>query len=179
MKPAETLSFFDTYLVTEGLRLEAIIVGGAALGLLGVICRETHDCDVIEPSLPEEVLAAAHRFATAERSRGASLKNSWLNNGPSSLTSILPAGWRDRLQRAFAGKAILLHTLARVDLLKTKLFALCDRGLDIQDCLAMRPTADELADALPWLEQQDLNPDWPAHVRSTIADLARRLGHGI
>jgi hypothetical protein len=32
---------------------------------------------------------------------------------------------------------------------------------------------------LPWLEQQDANPDWPAHVRATIADLRRRLSHGV
>lgn len=25
----------------------------------------------------------------------------------------------------------------------------------------------------------DANPDWPAHVRITIADLGKRLGHGI
>ena len=179
MKPVVTLSLFDAFLVAEGLRLDAIVVGGAALGLLGVISRETRDCDVIEPTLPEDVLAAARRFAAATRSQGGIIKDDWLNNGPSSLTSILPAGWRDRLQPAFAGKAILLRTLARRDLLKTKLFALCDRGLDIQDCLAMRPTANELAESLPWLEQQDLNPEWPAHVHATIADLARRLGHGI
>lgn len=73
----------------------------------------------------------------------------------------------------------MLHTLAREDLLKTKLFALCDRGLDFQDCVALRPAAAELADALPWLEQQDVNPGWPAHVRATLANLGRRLGHGL
>jgi hypothetical protein len=32
---------------------------------------------------------------------------------------------------------------------------------------------------LPWLEEQDLNPDWPAHVRATLADLGTRLGHAV
>jgi hypothetical protein len=32
---------------------------------------------------------------------------------------------------------------------------------------------------VPWLEQQDGNEQWPAHVRATVADLARRLGHGV
>jgi hypothetical protein len=40
----------------------------------------------------------------------------------------------------------------------------CDRGFDLPDCVAMNPTADELADLLPWL---------------TVADLSRRLGHGL
>lgn len=63
--------------------------------------------------------------------------------------------------------------------LRTKLFALCDRGLDLADCLALAPTADELAALLPWVEEQDLNPDWPAHVRATLADLGERLGHAL
>jgi hypothetical protein len=32
---------------------------------------------------------------------------------------------------------------------------------------------------LPWLEAQDANPEWPAHVRGTLADVAQRLGHGL
>lgn len=65
------------------------------------------------------------------------------------------------------------------DLLASKLFALCDRGIDLGDCLALAPTAAELATAQPWLEYQDANPDWPGHTRNVIADLARRLRHGI
>ena len=72
-----------------------------------------------------------------------------------------------------------LHTLGRSDLLKAKVFALCDRGFDLPDCVAMKPTADELTDLLPWLEVRDLHPGWPDHVRATVSDLARRLGHGL
>ncbi len=73
---------------------------------------------------------------------------------------------------------LVLRSLHRADLLKSKLFALCDRGLDLPDCLALAPTPAEPAEAVAWLEPQDLNPHWPAHVRSTLGDLARRLGHG-
>ena len=31
----------------------------------------------------------------------------------------------------------------------------------------------------PWLEDQDANPDWPAHVRATLDDLLTRLDHGV
>ena len=55
----------------------------------------------------------------------------------------------------------------------------CDRGTDLPDCMALAPTADELAECLPWLEQQDGHEHWPAHARATVADLARRLGHGV
>jgi hypothetical protein len=67
---------------------------------------------------------------------------------------------------------------------------LTDRGLHLEavviggaallgDCLALAPVADELRVITPWLEQQDGNPDWPAHVRATLTDLGRRLGHGV
>ena len=67
--------------------------------------------------------------------------------------------------------------LNRSNLLCAKLFALCDRGIDIGDCIALAPTATELATLLPWLEQQDADPGWPAHVRLTLTDLGNRLDH--
>lgn len=33
--------------------------------------------------------------------------------------------------------------------------------------------------ALMGIEYQDGNPEWPAHVRATLAELSRRLGHGV
>jgi hypothetical protein len=63
--------------------------------------------------------------------------------------------------------------------LKTKLFALCDRGTDLGDCLALAPSADELDEAEPWVKEQDANPLWLDHVRATLDDLRRRLGHGV
>ena len=84
-----------------------------------------------------------------------------------------------RVQRIFDGQVLVLSTLGRPDLLKSKLFALCDRGTDLPDSIAFAPTAEELAECVPWLEMQDGNELWPAHVRATLADLARRLGHGV
>ncbi len=107
------------------------------------------------------------------------LIDEWLNNGPAQLAESLPDGWHSRVQLAFAGEALTLHAPGRADLLMTKLFALCDRGTDLPDCIALAPTADELNDARPWVSRQDANPDWPRHVDETFADLARRLGHGV
>ena len=39
----------------------------------------------------------------------------------------------------FEGDAIVFHTLGRSDLLRSKVFALCDRGVDLSDCNAMAP----------------------------------------
>lgn len=179
MRPRETISAFDTFLEERGLSFEAVVIGGAALGLLGLVSRQTRDCDVLHPQLPRVIADAAKRFAEARRSEGDLLADDWLNNGPASLADVLPAGWMDRLQIAYKGKAITLRCLGRIDLLRSKLFALCDRGTDLQDCLALNPLVSEIDEIRPWLEYQDGNPDWPEHTRVTLEDLLRRLGHGV
>ena len=179
MKPKETIERFDGFLAARGLELDAVVVGGVALALLGVTSRQTRDCDVLDPEIPPDIADAAREFAIAVRAAGEALDDGWLNNGPSSLAGLLPEGWRSRTERVFSGKALLLRSLGRTDLLMTKLFALCDRGIDLQDCVALNPTAEEMTEVLDWLIRQDLHPGWPAHVRSTLADLARRLGHAL
>ena len=179
MRPRETLTAFDHYLEALGLHFRGVVIGGAALNLLGLVSRTTRDCDILDPVLPTDVLAAASAFAAERRRLGEILDDGWLNNGPASLVRELPSGWRDRLAPAFAGQALVLTTLGRADLLRSKLLALCDRGIDLADCLALAPAAGELAALLPWVEEQDLNPAWPDHVRATLADLAQRLGHDV
>lgn len=179
MKPKETIEGFDSFLARRGLLFEAVVIGGAALGLLGVVSRQTRDCDVLHPRLPEVIRNAAREYAGIRRKEGDILADDWLNNGPSSLTDVLPPGWMRRLQVVYAGKAITLQCLGRVDLLRSKLFALCDRGIDLQDCAALAPSIEELEEIAPWLEIQDTNPDWPEHTRAVLDDLRKRLGHGV
>ena len=137
------------------------------MNLLGVILRPTKDCDVLWPALPPEVASAGREFAKERRRSGETLDDHWLNDGPSSLTRELPSGWRDRLQTAWVGRAIELRTLGRIDLLRSKLFALCDRAIDLPDCLALAPTRAELEAILAWLEQRDLDPDCASQRSST------------
>jgi len=170
---------FDQYLAERQLQFDAVVIGGAALNLLGVVSRLTKDCDILHPEIPNEIAEASRTFAIEVRAKGGTLQDNWLNNGPRSLASHLLPRWEERLQTVFAGTAIQLRCLGRKDLLCAKLFALCDRGIDLGDCIALAPNVNELENVLPWLEQQDANPDWPGHVRATIADLRRRLSHGI
>jgi hypothetical protein len=95
------------------------------------------------------------------------------------LITDLPAGWEARTQPLFDGQGLRLQTLGRLDLLRAKLFALCDRGIDIDDCLALAPRADELRTIAPWLAERDGNPLWPEHVAVRLANLAKRLGHAV
>jgi hypothetical protein len=179
MLPRPTIEAFDRHLGALGLRLEAIVIGGSALALLDVITRQTRDFDILAPVLPREIADAAREFARAQRRLGIDLMDDWLNNGPIQVGDVLPKAWQLRTRSVFEGRALVLTTLGREDLLKTKLFALCDRGIDLLDCVALAPTVAELNDAASWLAEQDANPDWPAHVGATIADLSRRLGHGV
>jgi len=179
MDTYELLVSFDRYLAKRHLNFEAVAIGGAALNLLDVVSRLTKDCDILYPEIPRDIAEASRAFATEVRARGDTLQNDWLNNGPASLANQLLPQWQERLQALFSGNVIRLRSPCRVDLLCAKLFALCDRGIDLGDCIALAPTTDELAKVLSWLELQDANPDWPAHVRATLVDLRRRLGHGI
>ena len=179
MLPRPTIEAFDSHLAALGLRLEAVVIGGSALALLGVTARQTRDFDILAPVLPREIAEAAREFAHAQRRLGIDLIDDWLNNGPMQVGDVLPKGWQLRTRPVFEGRALVLSTLGRADLLKTKLFALCDRGTDLTDCVALAPTVPELDDAVTWLAEQDAHPEWPAHVEATIADLSRRLGHGV
>lgn len=179
MKPKETIAAFDAYLADRGLEIDAVVIGGAALGLLGIVSRQTRDCDILHPSIAPTIAEAAREFASLRRRSGDPLDDDWLDNGPSSLADVLPAAWPERLRVVYQGIAITLRSLGRLDLLRSKLFALCDRGLDLEDCVALAPTAAKLAKIVPWLEEQDANPDWPAHTRAVLNDLRRRLKHGI
>ena len=175
MNPKEVVAAFDLFLSARGLQLEAIVVGGTALSLLGTISRQTRDCDVLHPVLSKEILEAAASFAAEFRGTGEVLVDDWLNNGPISLKQDLPSGWEDRTQLAYQGRALTLFVLGRMDMLRSKLYALCDRAFDLPDCVALGPTPEELAVITPWLEQRDANPDWPDHVRATLDDLRERL----
>ena len=46
MRPREVLTAFDGYLGKRALRLDAVVIGGTALNLLGIVSRPTKDCDI-------------------------------------------------------------------------------------------------------------------------------------
>lgn len=173
-----TIPAFDAFLAERRLTLRATVIGGAALQLMGVIERPTKDCDVLDPELPEPIREAAELFA-ATGVGGQQLERAWLNNGPSSLIRALPPQWSQRLQPLYSGAALEIVTLGREDFLRSKLFALVDRNIDLPDCVALAPSHAELHTLLPWLDEQDANPDWPRYVRVVLGNLAQELGYGL
>ena len=78
---------------------------------------------------------------------------------------------------AFEGKAILLKTLCRSDLLKPSSLPIVIE-VQIFDCIAMSPTVEELDEAIAWVIRQDANMLWPEDVRKSFDDLKQRLKDG-
>lgn len=173
MLPIDLIKSFDLILYQRNMSFEAVAIGGTALNLLGIVSRETKDCDILVPKIPEPILKAAKEFSESQNN----LIPEWVNNGPESLRKNLPPGWELRLQPLFKGKAVTLQTLSRTDLLKIKLYAYCDRDTDFDDCIALKPTPKELSEALMWVQHQDGNTNWPEHVSKNFSKLAKRLGY--
>ncbi|TXD37903.1 hypothetical protein FRC96_08035 [Lujinxingia vulgaris] len=94
MLPRPTIEAFDIWLADRSLRLDAIVIGGSALALLGVTNRQTRDFDILHPELPEAINSAAREFASHLRREDVELSDDWLNNGPMQLAEVLPNGWR-------------------------------------------------------------------------------------
>jgi hypothetical protein len=166
---------FDHYLSQKRANFEAVVIGGAALSIMGVITRDTADVDCLDPKIPDEILRHAAEFS--KRFPALRLTEQWINNGPDTLARDLPLGWRDDLVPIFSGSALRLLTLSRLNLLRTKLFALCDRDQDLQDCISLRPTAEEIDLCLGWVLDRDANSEWPENVHRHFILLKKRLGY--
>jgi hypothetical protein len=165
---------FDAYLSEKSLRFEAVVIGGGALIIMEVVDRKTKDIDCLDPEIPEVIKKASQEFAREKREF--LLDDNWLNNGPVSLKRELPEKWQIRLQDLYTGKSIFLKCLGRSDLIKSKLFAYCDRtNPDFQDLLQLKPTPEELDQSIEWVKFRDGNPGWPAHVDKAFIVLKKAL----
>lgn len=165
---------FDEYLTNKNLTFNSIIIGGAALNILKITSRFTKDVDCLDPKIPQPIKNASIEFSKVFPELG--LFENWLNNGPDSLVRDLPAGWESRLQQGYLGKSVQLQVLGRIDLIKTKLFAFCDRmDPDYQDLLQLKPTREELSDSIDWVQDRDANPNWVEHVQKRFIMLRDEL----
>ena len=78
MDPKTVIAEFDQFLAIRSLHFEAVIIGGAALALLGIISRQTRDCDILDPIVPDNILNAAKEFATSSRHSGQFLQEQFV-----------------------------------------------------------------------------------------------------
>lgn len=148
---------------------EIVVIGGAALNVLGFVERPTRDVDVLgltelDPAcasrtlvkcspLPEALLDAA-----ADVARDLDLEPDWLNAGPANLLDHgLPDGFEVRMTPARFGPTLIVHLPARGDLICLKVFAAADTGVGrhTQDLAALKPTGDELLAGAHWARTHD------------------------
>ena len=66
---------FDQYLAERQLQFDEVVIGGAALNLLGVVFRMTKDCDILQPEIPNEIAEASRTFAIEVRAKGGTLQD--------------------------------------------------------------------------------------------------------
>lgn len=169
----EILPIFDRFLTSRNVSFEAVIIGGAAMQLLGLTERVTKDCDVLSPKVSDELKEVSREFA---RENG--LSENWLNNGPETLIRDLPPDWQKNVVPLYQGKNLKLFTLSRIDFIRTKLYAFLDRGIDLQDLKSLNPTKAEIEEVRGWLTERDGNPDWSEYVEVRLSELAKELyGH--
>lgn len=156
------LELLGRTLEDRGLSYAVTIAGGAALLLTDEIDRPTRDIDIVSVAegldplnvartLPEGLRQAADDVADA-----LGIPRDWLNNGAVGIVGDrLPAGFDGRT-RPLVYANLVVHVLARTDLLCLKLWAAADQGpgsRHLHDIRAMRPDADELAAALRWVRR--------------------------
>ena len=157
---------------------EIVVIGGAALQVLGLAVRPTADVDVVAildqglrsaDPLPAPLADAAHRAAV-----DFGLPDDWLNPGPTAMLQWgLPDGFVERLTARSYG-ALTAHFASRFDQIHFKLFAFADLGggRHEADLKALRPTREELLAAAAWTRTQDPSPGF----RGVLAAALERLG---
>jgi hypothetical protein len=177
-------------LEAEGERIGIVVLGGAALNLLGVVRRATHDVDLVafgtpphgtEPAslrradeLPKALAEAASRVA-----RDLGLAPDWLNAAPASQWDTrFPPGMGDRIEwRKYGGLDLgIVHIK---DLTFFKLCAAADDvgpdSVHLQDLIALHPSPKELDDAAVWVRSQDPSPAFAQSLDGVLTYVRQRL----
>lgn len=188
------LSRVGELLAAEGHEYAIVVLGGAALDLLGIVDRNTRDVDVVafaeprpgrapaagsmrEPPtpMPEPLQRAAQIVA-----RDLDLDSDWLNTESSlQWRAELPPKLATRLKWERYG-ALWVGLVDRYDLIFFKLFAAADsdgpNSGHYKDLIALDPSADELSDAASWVETQDASSDFPAILKRVVDHARKDLG---
>jgi Nucleotidyltransferase of unknown function (DUF6036) len=172
-----------------GERISIVIIGGAALQLLGAVSRATRDIDIvalteqpgqldhlIRPPQPlPEFLRRVIRTVAEDRG----LAENWLNRGPAGQWDVgLPPGFATRVRwRSYAKLDVGIAD--RVDLIYFKLEAAADQPTSdnrhFTDLVALNPTSDELAAAARWAKEVNAGSEYHGILDRVVALATARL----
>lgn len=186
------LTYVSELLDAEGAAFAIVILGGAALNLLGVVARTTTDVDVLalarpgDPAVQREIseppsplpesLSRAIRLVAEDMA----LAPDWMNTGPAlQWRTGLPPGLASRIEWRRYGNALDVGIVSRYDLIFFKLFAAADdigtAGVHYQDLIALEPTPEELMAAATWVQGQDASPLFAGILEQVITHVRRQL----
>jgi len=175
----EALGLLGEVLADRGQRSELVVVGGAALALLGFVRRTTRDIDVLGSRRGDEVipfreLPGPLAQAASDVARVLGLQDGWLNAGPASLVDLgLPEGFVDRLVPLEMG-GLVLHLASRDDQIAFKLYATVDQGprsKHFADLRTLDPRPEELRKAGRWARTHDNSPAFATELSAALAEL--------
>ena len=185
-------------LAFEGDRYAVIVLGGAALNLLGIVDRATSDVDILafadqahgvrEPLLriPPSPMPAALDRAIADVGRDMALDPHWMNTAPAlQWKQGLPPGLASRVSWRHYGPAgapdvgLDVGLVSRHDLIFFKLYAAADdaspRSVHFKDLLALTPSDEELDAAAAWVRPQNASPEFHEILDQVSAHVRRQL----
>lgn len=184
---SEALSLLGEVLEGRGAPpLRLIVCGGTALRAMGIVARVTKDVDVLArrgevdgdliPAwpLPDEVKEAVAEVATELR-----LPSNWLNASTSMLMmplEELPAElWAEIQEQAF-GRCLRIGFVGRVGQIHLKMYASLGRveQRDVDDLVALAPTAEEWERVAKWLRDGEL---LDAAGEQRLAEVLKEVGH--
>jgi hypothetical protein len=195
MEDALSSSQIPTLLTRLGELLERrgrtaaiVVVGGAALNLLGVVERSTVGIDIIaigrkltasgpteiaEPhDLPPELTEEVTRLT-----RDFDLPQGWLNTTIAMQWQTgLPPGFASRIEWRRYG-SLWVGLAGRWDLVALKLHAAADndpKSRHVSDLIALRPSKQDLETAAAWVSTQDVGPAFQDILTTVVAHVAAR-----
>lgn len=174
-------------LYADGESCRVVVVGGAALSLLGIISRATSDVDIVgwqeaagrelvPPPMP--LPASLVRAVEAVRTELGLVEN-WFDLRVASEWELgLPAGFLGRVEWREYGRGLVVGLAGRQDLICLKLVAAADEQhpRHERDLVHLAPSEEELAIAIAESHRTNSETLWPSVER--VAARVRASRHG-
>ncbi|OGT99792.1 MAG: hypothetical protein A2085_00435 [Gemmatimonadetes bacterium GWC2_71_10] len=176
----------ETALTAVGERLahagqpcRIVVVGGAAMNLLGLVDRATIDVDVLALGeaagaiRPPDPLPPALRDAIAAVARDTGYASDWINTTVADQWRFgLPPDLARDLEWRTYGGGLTVGIVSRRTLVYFKLYASADQttpdNVHTKDLLALAPSDAELEAAAAWVRTQDAGTDFHAVVQKVV-----------
>jgi len=161
-------------LEARGATRSFIICGSSALiaQKLARASRATTDIDLLSPEI-DTIL----KTVSLEIAHEKGLRSNWLNTDAISLIRDLPIGWEARTVEIYSSSNLIIHSIGRSDMIFSKLYAYCDRDIDFEDLIDIKPTKEEILVHVERISELDGNPNWPKLVENKMQRLLKALNY--